>query len=74
MALQNAPFSPAEYDRRIALTRAAMARALEAIAFSDLPDLVSGPNAKRVNQKAKRKAQRALLALAETAFEEEPLF
>ena len=36
MALQNAPFSPAEYDRRIALTRAAMARAgVDAVFVTD---------------------------------------
>lgn len=36
MALQNAPFSQAEYDRRIALTRAAMAKAgLDAIFVTD---------------------------------------
>lgn len=36
MALQNTPFSPAEYDRRIALTRAAMARAgVDAVFVTD---------------------------------------
>ena len=46
-------------------SRVAMARALEAVAFADLPAIVSGPKSHRVNRKTVRKAQRVLLAIAD---------